>query len=313
MARVKYDVKGVESGDRPVLPAGVYTGKITQADVTKPEGKDQRIELVVTVKHDGTDYQLYEYVNLVSKSAAWKLRELLEAVEMVSGNKGESGTLDTDKMLLGKSIGVKTFIRPADDARGFDEQARIRRMFAAADDGGEDLDDDTDGEDLDGEDDGTTEYDDMTLAQLRKEAKDRGLKVLRKHKADDIIDMLVEDDEEGGDDEEPPEDDDDPGDAEDEYDEMSLADLRKAARGKGIKTAGMKQPAIIDALREADQEESGDDEPGEGEEEPPDDYDEWSDEDLRTELKDRSLGTRGSKRVLIGRLRKDDAEGDEPF
>src|SRR5262245_44938438 len=127
MTRVKYDVKGVDSG-RNVLPAGVYVGKITGADVTQPDGKDQRIELVVTVSENGSDYNLYEYVNLVSKTARWKLRELLEAVEVVDGSKGEAGVLDTNKMLMGKKIGVKTFIRPADDARGFDEQARIRRM-----------------------------------------------------------------------------------------------------------------------------------------------------------------------------------------
>ena len=269
MARVKYDVRGVESGERPVLPAGVHTGKITQADITKPDGKDQRIELIVTVSKNGTNFPLYEYVNLESETAKWKLRELLEAVGITSGKKGESGALDTDKMLLGKSIGVKTFIRPADDARGFDEQARIRRMFKV-DEAAEDEDIPEEEESEDEAEGDETEYDDMSLAELRKEAKSRGIKTVRL-KADEIIDKLVEWDEENAEGDEPEEEE-----PEDED----------------------------EAEAEAEAEED---------EEPEDDYEEWSLEDLRTELKDRSLATKGGKKVMITRLRRDDAEGDDPF
>jgi hypothetical protein len=313
-ARVKYDVAGVESGDRPVLPAGVYTGTITGADINKPDGKDQRIELVVTVKEDGTDYKLYEYVNLESKTAAWKLRELLEAVEVVNGKKGESGVLDANKMLMGKKIGVKTFIRAADDARGFDEQARIRRMFAADSasvSAVEDLDDDDTADEDNG---GETEYDDMTLADLRKEARSRDIKTTRLG-ADEIIDLLVEDDEAAeGEEPEAEAEAEEPEAEEDGYDDMSMADIRKAARAAKIKTTGMRRAAIVEALREYDAEQAdGAEEEPEAEAEADDDYDEWDVEDLRTELKDRSLATKGGKRVLIGRLRRDDAEGDEPF
>jgi hypothetical protein len=309
--RVKYDVRGVETGERAILPAGVHVGTITGADVTKPDGKDQRIELVVKVSDNGTDYTLYEYVNLESEGARWKLRELLEAVGITSGKKGEAGTLDTDKMLLNKKLGLKTFVRPADDARGFDAQARIKRMFSAseASTSDEDLDDDTSAE-LDNGEEGT-EYDDWTLADLRKEARSRGIKTAGL-KADGIIDLLIEDDE--GQEEEPEADAEDDG-----YDDMSLADLRKLARKQGIKTAGMKQDDLIEALREADSDEDEEEEEEEEETEASsngkveDDYDEWDLEDLRTELKDRSLATKGGTKVLIARLRRDDAEGDNPF
>lgn len=309
--RVKYDVRGVESGQRAVLPAGVWVGKITGADVTKPEGKDERIELVVTVSDNGTDYKLYEYVNVESEAARWKLRELLEAVQIVDGKKGESGVLDPNKMLMGKKIGVKTFIRPADDARGFDEQARIRRMFAAdevSDDTDEDLDDDTEAE----ADADETPYDDMSLAELRKEARGRGIKTARMS-ADEITEALVEDDDaqevepEAEAEEEP----------EDEYDGMALGKLRKLAKDRGISTVRKDKAKLIAALREQDQEEA-EEEPEEAEEEPEaeepeDDYDEWDLDDLRQELKDRSLATKGPKGALIKRLRRDDSEGDEPF
>jgi hypothetical protein len=359
--RVKFDLRGVKGGGRAVLPAGVYTGKITQADITKPDGKDQRIELVVQVAHNGDTYDLYEYVNLESEAAAWKLRELLEAVDLVADGKNESGTLDTKKDLLGKVIGLRTVIRP--ETAQYDESARIRRMFLAADaePEDEDLDEDLDGEG--GEEDEATAYDDYTLAQLRKEAKDREIPT-RGLGAEDIIAALVADDEaqEGG--EEP----DAEGEVDDGYDDltpaqlratakeagittvrkttdqliaelreldaaaeeeepeeggiseeelkaMPLAQLKTLAREHGVKTAGLKRGDIVTALVEVigggEEEEPEADEP-EPAAEATDDYDEWADDDLKTELKDRSLATTGRRAVWLQRLRRDDAEAT-PF
>lgn len=322
--RFKFDVTGIE-GARPVLPAGVYVGKITQADITKPEGKDTRIELIVTVRHEGKDYPLYEYVNLESEDAKWKLRELLEALAIV-GDKKEAGTLDTKKDMLGKRIGVRTTIRPANDQ--YDESSRIRRMFPPDSDtatAAEDLDD-AGGEDLDGDGDNTTPYDDWTLADLRKEARGRGIKPVPRT-AEDIIGVLMDDDDqnaaegEGGEDEEPLEDEPEPIDVMG----MPIADLKLLAREHGVKVAGKKASELraeLDALVNApadEEEELIDDEEPLADEEPeaeaaaPDDYDEWPIEDLKTEAKDRSLSDRGGKGVLIARLRRDDAEGDNPF
>ena len=310
MARVKFDVRGVE-GARSLLPAGVYNAKIAQADVTKPEGKDERIEVILEVVGDKTHKgaKLYEYINLESEAARWKLREFLEAAQVIKNGK-EAGTLDTSK-LVGVVIGVKTIVRPADEARGFDEQARVRRMFVAD---GVKADAEPD-EDLDDEAGDEGEYEDMDLAALKAELKERGLSTKGKKPA--LIARLEEDDESDED-----EDDEDEGDEEttgeyewDDIAELDKAELRQliADEELGIK---VKKSADVDELRtqvaEALEIEAPDDEDAEDDEDE-DDYDEWSLDDLKEELEQRSLSTKGSKKLLVSRLRKDDSEEDKPF
>lgn len=310
MARVKYDVRGVE-GSRSLLPAGVYNAKIASADVTKPEGKDERIELVLEVIGDKTHNgaKLYEYINLESEAARWKLREFLEAAQVVKNGK-EAGTLDTSK-LVGTTIGVKTIVRPADEARGFDEQARVRRMFvadgvSANGDEAEDLEDEAEGDE--------SEYEDMSPTELKAELKERGLST--KGKKPVLVSRLIEDDEA---EEEEEEDEEDTEEEESEYSWEDISELDKPELRQLIKDEELdvkiKKGMAVEDIREAvaneldiemeeDEEEEDDDS---------DDYDEWDLDDLKTELEERSLSTKGSKKVLIGRLRSDDSEEDKPF
>jgi SAP domain/Protein of unknown function (DUF669) len=311
VTRFKYDVRGVE-GARTVLPAGVYNVKVASADLTKPEGKDQRIEVVFEVindkEHNGA--KLYEYINVESKAAAWKLREFLEAIETIKDGKGETGTGDTSKF-IGKVLGVKTFVRPADDARGFDEQARIRRMFAAESTREED-------EDLDDGDDETSEYSDMSPAELKAELAERGLST--KGKTPVLIARLLEDDEQAEDEDTDDEDEDTEDETTwDDLEGMSRSELRELNKEQelGVKFVKSKdddtlRAEVAEALDiEVPEDEDADDE--EDEDEAGDDYDEWSDDELKEELSQRSLSTKGGTAVLIRRLRKDDAEEDKPF
>lgn len=308
MARVKYDVRGVE-GARTILPAGVYNVKLTSADVTHPDGKDERIEAVFEVINDkqNNGAKLYEYINLESEQARWKLREFLEALEVVSNGKGEAGTLDTSK-LVGKVIGVKTFVRPADDARGFDEQARVRRMFAAEGATEEDVEE----EDLDDEET-TGEYDDMTPTQLKAELKERGLST--KGKTPVLISRLMEDDEQ---EEEEDKDDTEADLTWEDIDGMSRAELRQLNKDEelGVKIVKSKDDDTVKAevagALDIDVPEAEDEEE-EGEEASEDDYDEWTDDELKEELGQRSLSVKGSTSVLVRRLRKDDADEEKPF
>jgi SAP domain len=282
MAKVKYDVRGVESGGGTPLAPGVYNAKITQADVTKPEGKDQRIEVIfeiVNSEKENNGKKLYEYINLESENTKWKLREYLEALGMAT----EQGEFDTDDH-LNLVIGVKTIVRPADEARGFDARASVRRMFAldekvrnGASAPKEVLDppdvpvaEEDEGEELTWE-----ELNGMSRAELKElnKVEEAGIKVTKSLTDDDLRARLAEFFELPPLVEEAEEED------EEEEDEEPEAEAEEAA------------------------EDAGDD----------DDYDEWSEADLKEELSQRSLSTKGSKKVLIGRLRRDDNAEDKPF
>lgn len=306
MARIKYDVRGVE-GKRTVVPAGVYNLKVVGAEVTTPENKDERIELIAEVvgDKDHKGGKFYEYISVVQGSPqSWKLREFLEAVGQIKNGKGEAGTLDTSK-LLGKVFGAKTYVRAADDARGFDEQNRIRKMFAI--DGKASVEEDLDADEA--EDDGN-EYEDMTLPDLKAELNERGLSTRGKRAV--LVARLLEDDEQ--------EDEDEP-EAEGDYTwddlvELDRAGLRQMNKDEelGVKFTKTKDDDTLRAeVAGALDIDVPEEEEEEQEAEQEDDYDEWDDDDLREELSQRSLATKGSKKLLVRRLRADDAEEEKPF
>jgi hypothetical protein len=86
---------------------------------------------------------------------------------------------------------------------------------------------------------------------------------------------------------------------------MSDDDLREAiAEAMEIEVPAKEEP------EEAEEEEA---EEADSSAAPSDDYDEWTEDDLREELGDRNLPPKGPKGVLIRRLRKDDAQQDKPF
>jgi hypothetical protein len=79
MAKIKYNVKGVESkGDKPLPKPGVYRCKVVSCVDATPSGKDRRLEVVYEITHgENKGFKLYDYINLVSEEAAWKLRRFV--------------------------------------------------------------------------------------------------------------------------------------------------------------------------------------------------------------------------------------------
>jgi hypothetical protein len=66
--------------------------------------------------------------------------------------------------------------------------------------------------------------------------------------------------------------------------------------------------AVLAPKKDADDDSSDD-----GDDDDGDDYEEWSVDELKEELKGRGLRVAGKRAVLIGRLRKDDEDDDDPF
>jgi len=102
--------------------------------------------------------------------------------------------------------------------------------------------------------------------------------------------------------------------AEMDYNEMTLKQLKKLAEERDIDTEDLKKRDIIEALEEYDAEEEGEEEePEEEEEEEEVPYSEWSLKELKEEAKERDLDIDGlkKKKDFIELLEEEDEAGEE--
>ena len=140
------------------------------------------------------------------------------------------------------------------------------------------------GREEDEEDEEGTSYEDMSLAELRAECKERGIKYTPKQKAADLIALLEESDEEDSEEEEA-EDEEDEEEESVDYSELSLGDLRKECKARGIKyTPKDKAEALIAKLEESDGAEDEEEEETEEEEVDEHELDEILDEEFEDEV-----------------------------
>lgn len=298
MAKLKYDVSGIEygeAGDLEQPKPGVYKATIKEInpgfskdkDSGNPDRSRPRLEVVLGDLHplndpdDTTKYaQLWRYLSY-SEAAEIYMAQFMEAIGVATSKK-RKGTWDPDEH-VGKTVKIRVV---ADTNQDGDYRGKVNGIFAYD---GEDGDDDEyeepeDDGDEDDEDEEEPEYTDMTLQELRAEAVERGLlkkKEASSKKTKTLIALLEEDDEAEDDDEdEEDEEEDDNGADEDEEDDDT----------------------------EEDEDEEDEDDEDEEDDEP---YEEWSIQELRDACEERDLKTTGSKKALIKRLEDDDEEGDD--
>ena len=272
MAKIKYNVKGVDRGGTFEQPKpGLYEMEIMEANPRLDGGKND-IELVLEVTKNNDSFagsRVWSYVAL-GESSQWKLAELTDALGLP-----EDGTLDTDK-LVGKKMKVKI----NSDQYNNEYRARAGRFApleaeASDDDPGADPDAGDD-PDAGGSDEVITVdrngvelsndpayYDDWTTDELKEEIDNQSLEIEGRFSKAKVVQALVDvvNAEAGGAAAEP---DDEAG--SDEYDDPDVwsdKDLAAEYKKRGLDTITGKKNRenVIEALRADDAGTPDDDDP----------------------------------------------------
>lgn len=172
MAKIKYDVQGVEPSrefDKPI-PVGAYKMVISncQEKESKSSGEPM-IELELEVpKGDHKGRKVWDYI-VLSDSNDWKLRQLIDSLALK-----EKGTLDTDK-IIGETILVRTKHEPYETTNDEGEKemrvmSKVASLLKPRDDAEEESE-----EEEEEESEEETDYSELTMPDLKKELKSRDL------------------------------------------------------------------------------------------------------------------------------------------
>lgn len=322
--KVKYNVKGVDpGGDRTMPKAAVHRCKVTSCTVVKPEGKDRRIEAQYTVMDDdpkgSKGYVLYDYINLEREDLDWKLAQFIKAVGLP-----ETGSFDPDE-IVGTALNIRVKIRPETDDWAAKAVPGTLIALDGEEDEGEDLsdEDEDEDEDEDGAEEAYTEADlkKMSNDELKEAAEEVGVedipqRLSAKSKPKLIAAILEAQASEDEDEEDEDEDEDGDEDSYSEEDlaEMSLTELKDVAeefevtvpKGKPALVKKKLISLIIEAQGESEDEDDEDEDEDEDEEQ---DYESMELSELKALCKERKLDTKGTKKILVSRLQKD----DDPF
>lgn len=311
IARVKYDVSSAQPQQFAVPKPDVYDAVVEEMSHGNSSSGNPMFTIKFQItKGDHKDARIWYYI-LTDGTQEWRLREFTDAVGLKP-----KGTLDTDE-LKGKAVQIRTAIDPARD--GYDEKARIKNVLATGGGAAAEEDDEP--------------YEEWSIEDLKEELEARELKVTGRATKAKLVKALEDDDEANpeGDEEEGEEEEGEEEEGEEEGDDeetLTRADLEKMSRTE-LKTLIKEEELEVKVLKkdtddqlrekiaealelgEDEEEEEGEEE---GDEEGEDtDYEEWDVSELKAELKERGLKEEGRKSVLVGRLKKDDASGEEPF
>jgi SAP domain-containing protein len=295
MAKIKFDVrdsdpdKAVSAGNFEQPKPGVYKAKLVACDqeFAKDEatGKPDRKRPMLVCKYELTDKRagkangawLWDRVSF-SDAAKWKLDQFLQAFG-IADKKKRTGELDTDVL-----VGEACTIRVKGGTYQGEYRGEVGAVLAASD---EDDEDDT-GDDDDGSSDVLDDTDDLSGDETEDEVEsDEGEAEFPYYDMEELAGMQI------------------PG-------------LLQVAEDLEIEPPKAKQKNRVSLSKwifENQPAEAPEDEEGETAEEPEadadaedDGYDELTPAELKQECKDRDLDVKGTKAVLIARLREDDAE-----
>jgi len=282
--------------------------KATGGDLSKIEGKSCLARLAKDEDQDG-EYRP-RIAKLMSVNASADEEEEGEEDE---GEEDEE-EVDLDEM---ERADLKAFIKEQElDVKVLkndsDDELRDKIREALGED------EDEEGEDEDEEDGDEDEDEEVTYtkAQLKKLKNDELKEVASGHdidlpsrltaKAKESLIAAILKAQEASDDEDEDEDDDE---EEVDLDELSRAELKVFIKEQELDVKVLKNDSddeLRDKVREALGEEDDEEEEDEDEDDDEDNYDDMSVGDLREECGNRELETKGTKKQLVARLRKDD-------
>ena len=265
---IKLNFDGVETGYKAV-PEGTYEVRVKEIEAGTSQANAPKLDFkfeIISGKNKGS---ILFYTCSLQPQALFKLKVVLEALgyEIPEGN----FNLDIDEL-----IDLECSVEVAHETYEGKKRARIVEFITSDEDTDEDDDSDDDSEDDDSEDEDDedtddededdedeedddedededeedeVDYDSLSLKELKALAKEKGIKVDKKAKKDDIIALLQEEDDE--DDDEDDEEDDTP-----DYESMNLKELKALCKERGIKvTKKDNKESLIEKLEEDDEDE----------------------------------------------------------
>jgi len=306
-----YDVTGVEGSqdfDTPI-PKGVYRMKIEEIEETT-SGSDGRpmlkITFVVTGNKEFNGRKVWDYIKHQDESQAWKMRNFIDALELK-----EKGGFDPKKIAGTVLVAKIKHEGSPDDEYGISAKigslAPLPKGDEAEEEEAEETEEEVEAEGEEGEDEELTaadvrETEDMDdLREIISDYGVEGIRITKKSTVESvqqkIIDKLELEEEEI----EIPED----------WDALTALDRDEAV--ELIEAAELTEEIDPDEyeddreLLEAIAEELEIEVPEEEEDAPPD-YTKMTIAELKAECVERGLRDKGSKKALVGRLKKDDKE-----
>lgn len=262
---IKYpDVTNVESGFSHVGP-GMYTVKVDEVSSRESKNNESMVEVkfVPTKNADGkkafkdkdgkvfkgTPSGIFFYAPLDADSSwAWQLKQLVTAF----GLKVKGGNLSA---IAGKECLAR--LKEDTDQNG-DYRPRIAKLLPKGTDEEPEEEEEVDEPEEEDEEDEEPEEEEVDLDELDRaglkaliKENELEIKVLKKHSDDDIRDLIKE--QMGGEEEEEEEADDEEEEGGDNYEDLSLADLKQECEDRELSSKGSK-PVLIKRLRKDDSE-----------------------------------------------------------
>lgn len=348
MPKIKYDVSNVDdSGGFEHVQPGMYIGKISEITLKDSKsGNGPMLEVILqpaktadgkTVKPKDKKKQVarvYTYVLLEHEPSDWKLKEFIKAVGLK-----DKGMIDTDK-LVGKEVQMNL---KSDTDLNDQYRPRVGKLMALPNSAkASRSNSDTVEVEDEADDDLYTEYDlnELDESELLEVAEEFGIArpagKMTPVKIKKLINAILaeqeageEEDEEEDEEEaeEEPEDeaedeeDEEEDEEEDDLTELSRTELKAYIKENELDVTvkkSMTDDDIRTAIEEAmggeeDEEDEEEEDEEEDEDEEPTDYNSWSIDALKKEAQERGLSTKGSKKILAGRLGKDDEDEENPF